>query len=522
MNDTIAAIASGMTASGIGIIRISGPEAFSYLAEIFRPGRKGENPLLYEANTIHYGWITEGNPADTDSEIIDECLVMVMRKPHTYTTEDTVEIDCHGGPYVMRKILARVLKQGARMAEPGEFTKRAFLGGRIDLTKAEAVMDIIQSGSEDSLKSSLRQLSGSILREIRDIRGQILDELSYIEAALDDPEHYEMENYGEVLKEHLLPVRDRLVSLRKSYEEGKLVREGIMTVIVGKPNVGKSSLLNLLTGEERAIVTDIEGTTRDVIEEQVRIGSLTLRILDTAGIREARDQIERIGIERSRRYAEEADLILAVFDASEQMDSNDEEILNLIKDKNAIIIRNKEDLLEMRQSLSGRNSDGHSLDGQDSVGQSCDEHESVGQSCDEHESVGQSCDEQDSDREIGNGQVIDNQEREFTKYGFPVVTLSAKEGTGITLLEQEIRNMFFHGGITWNEEVMLTNSRHVQSVDMALSALKQVEHSIEAGMPEDFFSIDLMDAYARLGEIIGEEVEDDLVDNIFKKFCMGK
>ena len=459
-HDTIAAVASGMTASGIGIIRISGPEAFSVLKKVFRPATPCD-VLLYRANTIHYGHIVK----ETSKEVLDECLVMVMRGPRTYTTEDTVEINCHGGPYVMRRVLDTVLASGARLAEPGEFTKRAFLGGRIDLSEAEAVMDVISAKSEDALRSSLDQLSGSVRKEITSLREIILDELSYIEAALDDPEHYEMEGYGEELLSHLQPVRDRLLSLRKTYEEGRYIREGILTAILGKPNAGKSSLLNALTGEDRAIVTDIEGTTRDVLEEQVRIGGIMLRILDTAGIRDARDEIEQIGIERALSFAESADLILAVFDASRMIDDNDRQILSMLKGRRAVILLNKMDI------------------GSD---------------------------------------ILTKEDLTELSGGQNVIEISARERTGLAALEMRIRDLFFAGGVTWNEEAHLTNSRHKEAVDEALRALNLLERSVRDGMTEDFFAEDLMAAYASLGEIIGEQVGDDLVDNIFSKFCMGK
>ena len=264
--DTIAAVASGMTASGIGIIRISGPEAFFILSKVFRP-RHEADVTAYKTNTIHYGHIVRRD-GETE-EVLDECLVMIMRAPHTYTTEDTVEINTHGGPYVMQRVLEHVLANGARCAEPGEFTRRAFLGGRIDLTEAEAVMDVISAKSGDALKSSLMQLSGSVRNVITGLREAIMDELAFIEAAIDDPEHYDLTGYGEQLSDHLLPVEEKLRALSSTFGEGKMIREGILTVIIGKPNAGKSSLMNALTGEDRAIVTDIEGTTRDILEDQV-------------------------------------------------------------------------------------------------------------------------------------------------------------------------------------------------------------------------------------------------------------
>lgn len=459
MNETIAAIASGMTASGIGIVRISGPEAFPVIAKIFHPRKKGDRIAEWKAGTIHYGTIYDEN------ELIDECLVLAMRAPHTYTTEDTIEIDCHGGPYVMKRVLDTVLRHGARAAEPGEFTKRAFLGGRIDLSEAEAVMDVISAKNDDALQSSMDQLKGSVRKEIEGLRAEIMDELAFIEAALDDPEHYDLTGYPERLKQTLQPIEARIRHLSDTFEEGRIVREGLLTVILGKPNAGKSSLLNALTGDDRAIVTDIEGTTRDVLEEQVTVGGVTLRLLDTAGIRgeEDADAIEKIGIERAKSSAEKADLILTVLDTSRALDDNDRDILKMIRGHHAIVLLNKSDLEP----------------------------------------------------------VFD--ENEIKKvFDGPILTISAKENQGIDRLGQTIRKMFFNGQIHMNEEVMITNARHKQLLEASLKSLKLVDQSISDGMPEDFYSIDLMDAYRSLGEIIGEEVDDDLVDTIFSKFCMGK
>lgn len=462
MNDTIAAIASGMTASGIGIVRISGPGAFPVLKEIFVPAR-GDDPLSFPANTIHYGWIAEDRGGSADKTVIDECLVMAMRAPRTYTTEDTVEIDCHGGPYVMRKVLECVIRHGARIAEPGEFTRRAFEGGRIDLTEAEAVMDVIGAKNEDALACSLRQLRGSVRDEITALRGEIMDELAYIEAALDDPEHYDLTGYPAELSGRIEPLCRRIDKLAASFDEGRLLRDGILTVIIGKPNAGKSSLLNALAGEDRAIVTDIAGTTRDVLEEQVVLDGVTLRLLDTAGIREARDEIEKIGIGRARKYAAEADLVLAVIDASVLPDDNDREILELASGCRSIILLNKSDLPQAvtPETLS----------------------------------------------------LPANQK---------VLTVSARRGDGISALGGTIRDMFFSGGISFHEETVLTTARQRDAVMRAGNSLKLVRESIREKLPEDFFSIDLMDAYRALGEAIGEEVDDDLVNTVFEKFCMGK
>ncbi len=457
MRDTIAAIASGITASGIGIVRISGPGAFRVLEKIFRPANPDKKVPEFRANTIHYGFVFDEN------EKIDEVLALIMKAPHTYTAEDTVEIDCHGGPFVMQKILSCALRAGARLAEPGEFTRRAFMNGRIDLSEAEAVMDVIGAGSEDALKSSLMQLGGSVRREISDLREKIISEVAYIEAALDDPEHMELSDYPEQLAGRLAEVKNRLARLRDSFNEGKMIREGIYTVILGKPNAGKSSLLNALTGEDRAIVTEIAGTTRDSLEETIRLGGLSLRLADTAGIRQTGDLIEKIGVERARNLAEKADLILAVFDSSLPFDENDEEIFSFIRGRKSIVLLNKSDL---PACVTARN-----------VQERCDA---------------------------------------------PCVVISAMKNEGITELTDIIREMFFGGNLRINEQTMITNVRHREAVEDALSSIDLVFSSIEDGMTEDFFTVDLMDAYASLGKITGEEIGDDLVDAIFSKFCMGK
>ena len=457
MRDTIAAIASGITASGIGIVRISGPGAFRVLENIFRFANPNKKVSTQKANTIHYGFIYDGD------EKIDEVLVMLMKAPHTYTAEDTVEIDCHGGPYVMQQILSVALRSGARMAEPGEFTKRAFLNGRIDLSEAEAVMDVIGAGSEDALKSSLMQLGGSLKREITALREEIITEVAFIESALDDPEHYDLTGHTEEMTSHIKDILGRLDRLASSFNEGRLVREGIYTVILGKPNAGKSSLLNYVSGMERAIVTDIAGTTRDTLEETVRIGGIVLRIADTAGIRNTGDVIEKIGVERALLSAERADLILAVFDTSVPLSEEDEKIFEKIKGRRAIVLLNKSDLIPAFSA----------------------------------EDIRDRCEA-------------------------PVIAISAKEETGMEELARVIRDMFFGGQLHINEQTMITNIRHKECVEDAVSSLNLVLGAVDDGMPEDFYTVDLMDAYAALGRILGEQVEDDLVETIFAKFCMGK
>lgn len=455
--DTIAAVASAMSPSGIGIIRISGPESMDVIDRIYKSTNDNKKIKDVHTHTIHYGFIVD------KGDVIDEVLVMIMRGPHTYTGEDTVEIDCHGGVLAMKKVLETVIKNGARPAEPGEFTKRAFLNGRIDLSQAEAVMDVIQAKSEYALKSSLSQLKGSVQESIRQIRSKIIYHIAYIESALDDPEHISVDGYGDVLNEEIAPLKKQIEKLLKSADEGKMIREGIKTVILGKPNAGKSSLLNLLVGEERAIVTDIAGTTRDILEEQIVLNGISLRMIDTAGIRKTDDTVEKIGVERAREYAKDADLILYVVDASQPLDENDESIMELLKDKKAIVLLNKSDL---------------------------------------------------------NAEVSEGYIKEQVKA--PVLWISAKEETGIEELENTIKELFFTGELNFNDEVYITNIRHKTALEEAKKSLELVENSIEMGMAEDFYTIDLMDAYESLGSIIGESVGEDLVNEIFSKFCTGK
>lgn len=455
--DTIAAISTAMSPSGIGIVRISGAGAVRTAGKIYRsPGGKKRLEDV-PSHTIHYGYIYDGDL------MADEVLVMVMRGPRSYTGEDTVEINCHGGLLAVRRVLEAVLHAGARMAEPGEFTKRAFLNGRIDLSQAEAVMDVINAGSEYALDSSLSQLKGSVMRSVRKIREEILYEIAFIESALDDPEHISLEGYPERLEEKTAQEKERIERLIRSFSEGKMIREGIRTVIVGKPNAGKSSLMNMLVGEEKAIVTDVAGTTRDVLEEQVMLEGISLRMMDTAGIRETSDLVEQIGVERARKYAREADLILYVVDASVPLDENDREILEIIRDRKTIVLLNKSDLPQV----------------------------------------------------ISPGDL----EQMGT---WPVLSISAGNRQGVEILEEQIRKMFFEGELEFNDQVYITNARHKNALEKARDSLEMVENSIAAGMPEDFFSIDLMDAYEALGTILGESVGEDLVNEIFSKFCTGK
>lgn len=457
METTIAAISTAMSESGIGIIRVSGPEAVEIVSRIYRSkgGKKDINKV--PTHTIHYGYIYDGE------ELIDEVLVMVMRAPRTFTGEDTVEIDCHGGVYAMKRVLETVLKNGGKTASPGEFTKRAFLNGKMDLSQAEAVMDVIQAKNEYALKSSVEQLKGSVQKAIKDIRKDLIYHIAYIESALDDPEHINLEGYAQELLEIVEKSQKEIDHLLKSASDGKIIKEGIRTVILGKPNAGKSSLLNVLVGENRAIVTDIEGTTRDILEEYINLHGISLRMIDTAGIRETEDVVEKIGVNRARDMAKEADLILYVVDSSRPLDENDEEIISMLDSRKAIVLYNKTDL------------------------------------------------EPKVDMETLKNRV-----------NRPVISVSAKEETGIRELEKEIKNMFFSGEISFNDEVYITNARHKEALMEAADSLGLVKNSIEMDMPEDFFSIDLMNAYESLGRIIGEAVGEDLVNEIFSKFCMGK
>lgn len=455
--DTIAAIATAMSNSGIGIVRISGDEALQVADRIFEPRKGNKKVSDMDTHTIHYGFIKDGD------EVIDEVMLLIMKAPNSYTREDTVEIDCHGGVLVMKKLLETVLKYGARPAEPGEFTKRAFLNGRIDLSQAESVIDVINAKNDFALKSSVSQLQGAVLNKIKDLRGIIIHQIAFIESALDDPEHIDIAGYPEELKGIVDNLLENVNILLKSSDNGKVLKEGINTVIVGKPNAGKSSLLNLLAGQDRAIVTDIAGTTRDILEEQIQLNGISLNMIDTAGIRDTDDIVEKIGVAKSKEYLEMADLVIYVADSSTSLDGNDEKIIEAIKNKKAIVLLNKSDLTMVTESS-----------------------------------------------------VLEE------KLDKKVIVISAKENTGIRELENTIKDMFLQGEVSFNDEVYITNIRHKNALLETKNSLEMVLNSIENCMPEDFYSIDLMNAYEELGSIIGESVGEDLVNEIFSKFCMGK
>ena len=447
--ETIAAISTGMTNSGIGIVRISGEEAVLVADRIYR----GKKKLCeVKSHTINYGYIVDREISSAEKkseEVIDEVLVTVMKAPGTFTGEDTVEINCHGGTFVVKKVLELVLKNGASPAEPGEFTKRAFLNGKMDLSQAEAVIDVINSENEYALQSSVSQLKGSVKKKINDIREKIIYHTAFIETALDDPE------------EEIIQELERLIH---SADDGRVIKEGIKTVIVGKPNAGKSSLLNVLAGHERAIVTDIEGTTRDVLEETIKLGVLNLNVVDTAGIRQTEDLIEKIGVDKALEYAETADLIIYVVDASRSLDENDEKIINMISDKKSIVLLNKSDI----------------------------------------------------------DTVISAEHIKEKVSNIPIISISAKEERGIKDLEDKVKEMFLKGDISFNDQVYISNVRQKNALLEALESMKKVIRSIDDNMPEDFYSIDLMDAYESLGYITGNSVGEDLINEIFSKFCMGK
>ena len=453
--DTIAAIATGMSPSGIGIIRVSGKEAFEKVSRIFKgKSGKAKDIASMESHGVHYGYI-----CDKDI-IIDEVLLISMKSPRSYTTEDTVEINCHGGPFVLKRVLDVVLKTGIRAAEPGEFTERAFLNGRIDLSEAQAVMDLISSKNEFARNNSIKNLKGSIKNKIVELRSRIIHESAYIESAIDDPEHYDLDGFSAKLMITVKEIISEIEGLVKSFDTGKLLNEGINCCIIGRPNVGKSSVFNAMTGEEKAIVTNIPGTTRDTIETMINYEGLTLKLFDTAGIHETSDRVEIIGIDRTKDAIERSDLIFAVFDSSEELRNEDRDILALCENKKAIIVLNKADL------KSG----------------------------------------------------ID--ETEFKN--FNTVKTSVKTGEGIEELFKEVSKYFFNGELNFNDEIFITSARQAELLKKAKEALLLVIESIDNNMSEDFLTTDLMEAYARLGEIIGEEIEDDLADTIFRDFCMGK
>ena len=458
-NDTIAAISTGMVTAGISVVRMSGDEAVAVADRVFEmPGIK--SLADQKTHTIHHGHIK-----GKDGNTIDEVLVMLMRAPHTYTGEDTVEINCHGGLYVTTCVLDALVEAGARLAEPGEFTKRAFLNGKMDLSRAEAVAELIESDNERAREAAIRQLAGKEEILIRRKQEEILEIMAFAEAALDDPEHIVIDDEIDHICEQLKVMRTDLEQLYQTAGQGKLIKEGIRTAICGKPNAGKSSLLNCLLGEDRSIVSDIAGTTRDTISEKVRLGAFTLNVIDTAGITQTDDPIEKIGVERARGEIESAQLILYVADSSVELDDNDRDILGEIEGKRAICVMNKSDLA---QTLS------------------------------------------------------EEEMKALMKDNKAVIPLSARFGTGIDQLKKAIEEMFFGEEAPGLDDVIVLGKRHEYALKAAIEALGQTIEGIEQGISEEFWLVDLKDTFDRLGEITGETVGENLIDEIFDKFCMGK
>ena len=453
---TIAAIATAPVRSGIGIVRISGNEAIDVADRIFR----GKISLKdAKSGTIHYGMIYDG------ADLIDEVLVSVFLAPHSYTTENVAEINCHGGPFVLNSILDVVLRNGAELAEPGEFTKRAFLGGRIDLSQAEAVMDLISSENEFARKGALERLSGSLSEQITDMRDELLSQVAHIEAALDDPEHISIDDVAIEYPKILKDLSEKIEKMIRASKDGSVIAEGIPTVIIGKPNVGKSSIWNRMVGRDQAIVTDIPGTTRDILQETVKVGDISLRISDTAGIRQTDDFVEGIGVEKALLSIDQASLVLIVIDGSRKIDEQDISILNAAKDRHVIVLLNKSDL----------------------------------------ESV------------VFCEDIFDK-----IDYEPAVIDISALSGDGMEDLCNEIRRMYVTDQISEYESMAQVSERVVVLLKKAKESVDLALEGIDSGVSEEFLTVDLMDAYRSLGLIIGLEIEDDLVDKIFSDFCMGK
>ena len=461
-NDTITAISTGLSEAGISIVRISGRQAFEIADKVVKLAA-GTLIAKAESHRIYYGHVFD------QGTLVDEVLVSVFRAPKSYTAENTVEINCHGGVVVTRQVLQAVIWAGARPAEPGEFTKRAFLNGRIDLTKAEAVMDVIRAQSEYALQNSISQLQGAIYDKMQDLRQKILYQAAFIESVLDDPEHYRMEDAGQPLGEVVGSLISEMEELISSFQNGRLLKEGIKTVILGRPNAGKSSLLNVLTGEEKAIVTEVAGTTRDVVEQSVMIHGIMLQIMDTAGIRDTDDQVEKIGVNRAKELAAQADLILYVVDASEPLNESDDEILSILGTQNVIVVLNKNDMEPVISQT-----------------------------------------------------VLEDELRKRKMDAYPVVSISAKHRNGIDLLKNKIKELFFEGNLSFNNQVFLTSERQKQAVMQAKESLLHVREGIRIQLSEEFLTADLMNAYEQLGLVIGEALDEDLADEIFKQFCMGK
>ena len=456
MDNTIVAISTAAGNGGIGIVRLTGEDTFKIIEKIFKP--KSNNTEI-KGYTMKYGNIV--NPKN--NEIIDEVLVSYFVSPKSYTRENMCEINTHGGMVVEKRILEVCLENGAELAEPGEFTKRAFLNGRIDLSQAEAIIDLINSKSEKEAKESVNQLEGNLSNKINEIEQKLIDTMVNIEVVVDYPE-YDVEEAkdSDAIKE-LEDVRELLIKLKESFNKGKILKDGIKTVILGKPNAGKSSLLNAILNEERAIVSSIEGTTRDTIEEYIHINGISLKLIDTAGIRDADNEIERIGVDKSKKLAESSDLIIAIFDTSRPFDKEDEEIVNIIKDKKAIVLLNKID--------------------------------------------------------IGNAEEIENKLNDLNK---PIIKISALKNEGIEELYSKIEELFEFNEITSDNEILITNERHKNQINKAIENIELGIKSLKDNVPVDISAIYIKQVLEDLGEITGKNVTEDIINEIFKKFCLGK
>lgn len=458
--DTIAAISTPMGEGAIAIVRLSGPEAIQIADRIYK-GPKGKTLSLVESHTIHYGHIVD-RPSD---RVVEEVMVSVLKAPRTFTREDVIEINCHGGIVTVNQVLQLALREGARLAEPGEFTKRAFLNGRIDLSQAEAVMDLIRAKTDRAMNVAMNQMEGRLSALVRRLRSEILETLAHVEVNIDYPEYDDVEEMThQILVEKATAVKKEIEALLRTSEQGKILREGLSTVIIGRPNVGKSSLLNSLVHEAKAIVTDIPGTTRDVIEEYVNVRGVPLRLVDTAGIRETEDIVERIGVERSRQVLKEADLILLVLNNSEELSEEDVKLFEAVEGMDVIVILNKTDL-ETK---------------------------------------------------------IDTERVHELANGRPVVTTSLLKEEGINDLEEAIQSLFYTGAIESGDLTYVSNTRHISILQQAKRAIEDALSGIEQDVPIDMVQIDLTRCWELLGEIIGDSVHESLIDQLFSQFCLGK
>ena len=454
---TIASISTAPGVGGIGIIRMSGENTFKILDKIFAPKNPEEIEKI-QGYTIKYGYIKD------EEKIIDEVLVSYFKAPKSYTTENMCEINSHGGIVVMRKILDLCLKNGADLAEPGEFTKRAFLGGRIDLSQAESIIDIINAKSDREAKEGIKQLEGYLSEKINDIKNDLLEIMTNIEVSIDYPEYDTPYITNNDILKTIENIRNKLDSLKKSFDNGKIIKQGIKTVIIGKPNAGKSSLLNAILKEDRAIVTEIEGTTRDTIEEFVNINGIPLNLIDTAGIREAKDEVEKIGIEKSKKLAKDADLIIAIFDSSKELSKEDLDILNIAKNKKTIIILNKIDLK----------------------------------------------------------QIITHEDPKLESFKENIINMSTKNKIGLEELFKKITALFNLSEINLDNDIVITNERHKNLISKAIENLNKAEEILKQGMPVDIIAISLKDVLSNLGAITGEEAGEEIINEIFARFCLGK